>query len=125
MIRFAWVQARVQTLIVAAVLAIISIVLAISGPHLVHLYNSTVAGCSARGDCPAAISQYLKNDSTLRSWLGVMVVAGPGLLGLFWGAPLVARELEAGTFRLAWTQSVTRTPRSAATVRRQSRRRLP
>ena len=28
---------------------------------------------------------------------------------MFWGAPLVARELETGTFRLAWTQSVTRT----------------
>jgi hypothetical protein len=109
MIRFAWVQARNQTLIVAALLAVMAIVLAISGPHLVHLYNTTVAGCSARGDCPAAISQYLKNDNALRTWLGVLVVAGPGLLGIFWGAPLVARELEAGTFRLAWTQSVTRT----------------
>ena len=29
--------------------------------------------------------------------------------GLFWGAPLVTRELEAGTFRLAWNQSVART----------------
>ena len=33
----------------------------------------------------------------------------PGIIGLFWGAPLVARELETGTYRLAWTQSVTRT----------------
>ena len=33
----------------------------------------------------------------------------PGILGVFWGAPLVARELEAGTYKLAWTQSVTRT----------------
>ena len=33
----------------------------------------------------------------------------PALIGIFWGAPLVARELETGTFRLAWTQSVTRT----------------
>lgn len=28
---------------------------------------------------------------------------------MFWGAPLVTRELESGTFRLAWNQSVTRT----------------
>ncbi len=28
---------------------------------------------------------------------------------MFWGAPLITRELEANTFRLAWTQSVTRT----------------
>jgi hypothetical protein len=36
------------------------------------------------------------------------VVVVPGLVGLFWGAPLVARELEEGTFRVVWTQSVTR-----------------
>jgi hypothetical protein len=28
----------------------------------------------------------------------------PGLLGVFVGAPVVARELESGTFRFAWTQ---------------------
>ena len=32
----------------------------------------------------------------------------PALVGMFLGAPLVARELERGTFRLTWTQSVTR-----------------
>jgi hypothetical protein len=33
----------------------------------------------------------------------------PPLLGIFWGAPLIARELETGTYRLVWNQSVTRT----------------
>jgi hypothetical protein len=32
----------------------------------------------------------------------------PAVLGVFWGAPLVARELEAGTHRLAWAQGVGR-----------------
>ncbi|MGW4498302.1 ABC transporter permease subunit [Micromonospora sp. NPDC004336] len=32
----------------------------------------------------------------------------PALVGAFWGAPLVARELEAGTHRLVWSQSVPR-----------------
>jgi hypothetical protein len=32
----------------------------------------------------------------------------PALIGLFWGAPLIARELDSGTFRLAWSQSITR-----------------
>ena len=31
------------------------------------------------------------------------------LIGIFWGAPVVAREFDTGTYRLAWTQSVTRT----------------
>jgi hypothetical protein len=38
----------------------------------------------------------------------VLVLVAPALIGMFWGAPLVAREFEDGTFRLAWTQSVTR-----------------
>ncbi|MDP9868317.1 MULTISPECIES: ABC transporter permease [Streptosporangium] len=33
----------------------------------------------------------------------------PALVGLFWGAPLISRELEAGTHLLVWNQSVTRT----------------
>lgn len=47
-------------------------------------------------------------DSTVRMWLSALVVAAPGLLGVFWGAPLVAGELESGSFRLAWTQDVSR-----------------
>ena len=38
-----------------------------------------------------------------------LVIAIPCVLGMFWGAPLAAREFETGTFRLAWTQGVTRT----------------
>ncbi len=41
---------------------------------------------------------------------GLIVMAlAPALVGAFLGAPLVARELETGTHRLAWSQGVTRT----------------
>jgi hypothetical protein len=33
------------------------------------------------------------------------VLAVPVLIGMFWGAPLVARELDSGTYQLAWTQT--------------------
>jgi hypothetical protein len=33
----------------------------------------------------------------------------PVIIGMFWGAPLLTRELEAGTLRLTFNQSVTRT----------------
>jgi len=36
------------------------------------------------------------------------LIVVPALAGLFIGAPLLAREFEHGTHRLAWTQSVTR-----------------
>jgi ABC-2 family transporter protein len=55
-----------------------------------------------------ATTTFLANDNTLRTWLGILVVVTPGIIGLFWGAPLVARELEAGTHRLVWAQSITR-----------------
>ena len=44
----------------------------------------------------------------LSGLLGPALLAMPALLGMLWGAPLVAREFESGTHRLAWTQSVTR-----------------
>ena len=47
-------------------------------------------------------------DVMVRPWLSTLVVVVPGLLGMFWGAPLVAGELQSGTFRLAWTQDVSR-----------------
>jgi ABC-2 family transporter protein len=49
-----------------------------------------------------------RTDTTVRLWLSVLAVVAPGLLGVFWGAPLVAGELESGSFRLAWTQDVSR-----------------
>ena len=109
MIRFAWLQARTQTAIAFGALMIVAIVVAITGPHLVHLYNANIANCAAHGDCSTATDTFLRNDKNLGIWLDIFVLAAPALIGLFWGAPLIARELEAGTYRLAWTQSITRT----------------
>jgi hypothetical protein len=47
-------------------------------------------------------------DGKLQTLALALVLIVPVLIGMFWGAPLVARELETGTFRLAWTQSVSR-----------------
>jgi hypothetical protein len=75
-----WRQARAQTMIAIVCVAAVLLV-AITANH---------------------------QDGTLRMWLGVLVVVAPGIVGVFWGAPLVADELQAGTFRLAWTQDVSR-----------------
>ncbi|WP_188194758.1 ABC transporter permease subunit [Nonomuraea sp. SYSU D8015] len=40
----------------------------------------------------------------------------PGAVCLIWGAPLIARELETGTCKLAWTQSLSRGRWLAVTV---------
>jgi hypothetical protein len=62
--------------------------------------------------CVAALTSFV--DRFARSGassaiLGVPLIAIPGLLGAVVGAPLLGRELERGTWRLAWSQTVPRT----------------
>jgi hypothetical protein len=61
--------------------------------------------------CPSGcdiIVRHFQNefDGWLKAVRGLAVL--PALAGLFVGAPLLARELEQGTHRFAWTQGVTR-----------------
>jgi hypothetical protein len=108
-IRLTWREFRSQVIIALGALVIATAVLAITGANLVHLYNTTVANCQAIRDCSTATSVFINTDSQLQTAVDAVMIAIPALLGIFWGAPLIARELEAGTHRLAWTQSVTRT----------------
>jgi hypothetical protein len=105
---FSWRQARAQTATAAFMLAIVAVVAAATGPEVARLYRTDVAGCASHGDCQAAAATFAGYDGSLRTWLGVLVIVAPAVLGI-WGAPLVAAELEDGTVRLVWTQSVTRT----------------
>jgi len=41
--------------------------------------------------------------------LEMLVLAAPALIGIFWGAPLIAAEIERGSHRMVWNQSVTPT----------------
>jgi hypothetical protein len=108
-IRLTWLQSRTQNIVAMAGLGILAAVAAVTGPHLVHLYDTTVATCKTHRDCDTAIPAFLGHDDTLRTLLGGLVRAVPAVVGIFWGAPLVAREFESKTYRLVWTQSVTRT----------------
>jgi hypothetical protein len=101
MTRFAWLQSRTQTLVACAALAALAITTAITGIHLSHLHGSLVAPCQRNGDCPQAISRFLSHDNFLQNALTLLLRIAPAVLGIFWGAPLIARELESGTFRLA------------------------
>jgi hypothetical protein len=109
MIAFGWRQFRPQAVIGAAGLVVIGIVLAVTGPHLVNVYDTAVAACRASGGTAAFCStQAPVADHALQIATTALVLVVPALIGMFWGAPLVAHELETGTFRLAWTQSVSR-----------------
>lgn len=109
MIRFSWLQFRTQAMAAFGALAVVAVVLAVTGPHLVDLYNTTVATCSGHNDCATATTALKDTDGPIQAITGILLLAIPGLMGMFWGAPLVAREFETGTFRLVWNQGVTRT----------------
>jgi ABC-type transport system involved in multi-copper enzyme maturation permease subunit len=106
----AWRQFRLQALAALAALVAIGVVLAYTGPHLAHLYQASgIAQCRAHhGDCAPLIDDFTSHYPWLHI-LGPLVLVVPGLVGIFWGAPLLARELETGTYRLVWTQSISRT----------------
>ena len=106
MIRFAWQQTRNQTLIAYGLLAIVVIAAIATGIQLSHLYDSEVAHCQP--SCSLATQNYLAHDDFMDKTLDILSRAVPALLGLFWGAPMLAREFETGTYRFAWTQSVPR-----------------
>jgi hypothetical protein len=110
MIRFAWTRFRTQALAGAGVLAIAGAVLLVTGIQLNHAYYAAVAVCKQQGNCPDLFNTFPSQGYlTAANALGVAGLAAPALIGMFWGAPLAAREFETGTFRLAWTQGVTRT----------------
>jgi len=107
-------QFRVQALAAVAALATLAVLLAASGPHLASLYaTSGIAGCHGDG-CGQLATNFLSLvDAGIYPVVYMLGIAGipltPAIIGSFWGAPLIAREFETGTFRLSWTQSVTRT----------------
>jgi hypothetical protein len=108
MIRFAWLQARTQTAIAAAALAAVAVIALVTGPRLLHFYDTQVLTCHVAGDCASVTTAFLASYRWLQVFAQPLLLVLPALVGMFWGAPLIARELETGTFRLAWTQSVTR-----------------
>jgi hypothetical protein len=108
MIRLAWLQARSQAAIAGLCLLVVAVIAAITGPHLAHWYAADVMPCANHGNCDIQINAFTNHYRFFQNTLDILMRVAPALVGIFWGAPLLARELETGTFRLAWTQSVTR-----------------
>jgi hypothetical protein len=113
MIWFTWRQFRTQTWITAGALALLAAALWVTAREIAAAYaNANVAACGS--DCASAIDNFLQEVKTGTAGTVYVVAIGlmylvPALIGIFWGAPLLAREMETTTHYLAWNQSVTRT----------------
>ena len=102
-----WRLHRTQLCIAAALLAALTVLLLVTGLQMASQYHSALAACGASGSC-ANLASTLFLGSHAVGFLVIMTLGVPALFGLFWGAPLVASELETGTSQFAWMQSVTR-----------------
>jgi ABC-2 family transporter protein len=113
MIWFTWRQFRTQTWLTVGGLAVVAVLLVITARSIADAYDAAnVAGCGS--NCTNAIDTFLRDtrngtSGTVYDLATYSMYLVPALIGIFWGAPLIARELETGTHRLAWNQSVTRT----------------
>jgi hypothetical protein len=126
MIWLTWRQFRAQAITAAAALAAFTILLGLSASSLTSMYNASGLTSCHGGTCAGLASNFLQqvsstgqgfpllpdgsNPYVILYFLSILVILiAPAIVGIFWGAPLIARELETGTYRLAWNQSVTRT----------------
>jgi hypothetical protein len=108
-----WRQHRAELAGTILVTAAIAAVLFSSGRSMHTAYQvDGVAACVTNSDgqnvCDQIISGFADRYlawGDLLTWLNLL----PALAGVFIGAPLLARELEHGTWQFAFTQTVTRT----------------
>jgi hypothetical protein len=101
MLWLAWRQHRTQVLVALAFLVVVGGALLAHGLRAAGVVDAFPPGSESRKN---VLGQQFGQVSRLLIWS----VLAPTLVGLFWGAPLLAREYERGTHRLAWAQSVTR-----------------
>ncbi len=68
--------------------------------------HATAAAChpAASDVCQRAMTDFFASYSPRWAVTAGLLQLVPGLIGVFAGAPLLAREFETGTFRYAWTQ---------------------
>lgn len=105
-----WRQHRVALVGLAAVFGAAAVYLLITGIQMRDGY-AAVATChpAGKGICQQAADNFLNMYAPgAGAVLGLLQVI-PALVGAFVAAPVLARELETGTFRYAWTQSFGRT----------------
>jgi hypothetical protein len=99
-----WRQHRVALAGVAALLGGLALYLLIMGLKM-HSAYTAVASCHPLGSAACEVtSRPFSNYYHTAVDVGVLLLVIPVLIGVFVGAPLLARELETGTFRFTWTQ---------------------
>jgi ABC-type transport system involved in multi-copper enzyme maturation permease subunit len=113
MIWVSWRQHRSQAMACLALLAALAVYAIIESTSMRTAFGTdNLAACLARSQgtgCPAGITAFMDKFGSavnIAFWSVCLIV--PGLIGVLVGASLIARELEYGTWRLAWSQTIPR-----------------
>jgi hypothetical protein len=110
--RLGWVVwRRYRTTLVATigVLAVIAVYLVIDGEQMRSSYHAfTSCRPVDTAGCQYKFQLFHDSGNGSTKLVNVVLMFLPGIGGAFAGAPMLARELETGTFRFAWTQGVGR-----------------
>ena len=103
-----WRQHRIALAGVAALLGALAVWLWIAGTSVHHAYAAVIA-CHPAGSagCQDLASTFNATWNSVSYWT-IFLQLVPAVIGAFAGAPVLARELETGTFRFAWTQGFER-----------------
>jgi len=112
-----WRQHRAAVFGLLGLLAVYAAALLIHGLHTHANFDRLgLNQCRsfATGRCEQLSHTFLDDNYHLLQVVMMFLLVLPAAFGAFLGGPLVARELETGTYRFAWTQGVSRT-RWAAT----------
>ncbi len=113
MIWVSWRQHRGQAIACLGLLVALTVYAVIESTSMRTAFShDDLSACLARSQgtaCPAGVQAFMNEFGSainIAFWSVALIV--PGLIGVLVGAPLIARELEYGTWRLAWSQSVPR-----------------
>ncbi len=108
MIWVSWREQRAETIVAALIVALVAAALLPSGLHMASVYDHDgLAACvgahpsPACGEVVSSFTSRFEGVANLIAWLTLL----PGIIGVLLAAPFVL-QLEHGTYRLDWTQSV-------------------
>jgi hypothetical protein len=118
MVWVTWRLHRALLISLPAVLGAIALFLLIAGQWVHHDY-AAIAGCSLNAGhqsstCSRLIGHFNSVDWTMGNTCLIFMNLAPPLIGAFAGGPVLARELENGTFRYIWTQGMRRERQATA-----------
>jgi hypothetical protein len=104
MVWVTWRQHRAALAGVGVLLGALAVYLWLAGLQIHHAYATD---CHPGSSLACGIN-FSGRYGTTGIFVSVFLQAVPVLIGAFAGAPVLARELETGTYRFAWTQGIGR-----------------